>query len=475
MIERIRVIGIGMGDPGHVTGEASRALATVDAFLVADKGDAKSDLFAARQAVCDALIPADHAYRVVEVTDPRRGPDAERDAAAYDRGVRDWHAARVEAYAVVIDGLADGETTVGFLVWGDPAFYDSTIRVVDALVERYAAAGVRVEHDVIAGISAPQLLAARHRIPLNRIGAPIHITTGRRLLDEYDPSLGDVVVMLDGHLACAELAGAYPDLELWWGAYLGTPDEQLVHGRLADVVDEVRRVRAEARERHGWVMDTYLLRPPAGARERPGPPPFPETEPLTDGVVTVRPLTAADWEVLRDEHNNEESLRWDFAGEPLTDEDARRKTAAARLEWRRGRAARFVMTDAESGQGAGVIGIMRMGPPGTGLVGYGVLPAFRGRGFTTRALRLVSKWALEDAGLARLELGHKVGNEASGRVAAKAGFRAEGRLSGRLPNPDGTRSDEIYYSLTREAPAATGPAEPGEPTEPNGPTDRPAG
>lgn len=262
MIERIRVIGIGMGDPLHVTGEAARALATVDVFLVADKGDAKSDLVAARQTVCDALIPVDHAYRVVEVPDPRRGPDAERDATAYDRGVRDWHAARTDAYAHVIDGLAAGETTVGFLVWGDPAFYDSTIRVVDGLVERYARADVRVDHDVIAGISAPQLLAARHRVPLNRIGAPIHITTGRRLLDEYDPSLGDVVVMLDGQLACASLADGFPDLELYWGAYLGTPDEILVRGRLAEVVDEVRRLRAEARERHGWVMDTYLLRPP---------------------------------------------------------------------------------------------------------------------------------------------------------------------------------------------------------------------
>ena len=451
MIERIRVIGIGMGDPGHVTGEAARALATVDVFLVADKGDAKSDLVAARQAVCDALIPADHAYRVVEVADPRRGPDADRDAAAYDRGVRDWHAARVDAYADVIDGLADGETTVGFLVWGDPAFYDSTIRVVDALVERYGAAGVVVDHDVIAGISAPQLLAARHRIALNRIGAPIHITTGRRLIDEYDPSLGDVVVMLDGHLACAQLAGTFPDLELWWGAYLGTTDELLVRGRLADVVDEVRRVRAEARERHGWVMDTYLLRPPADAPTGPRPSPFPETAPMGDGVVAVRPLTPADWVVVRDEHNNEESLRWDFAGQPLTDEEARRKAASAALEWRRGRAARFVIVDAASGRDAGVIGVLRMGPPGTGLVGYGVLPAFRGRGFTTRALRLVSRWALEETGLARLELGHKVGNEASGRVAAKAGFRAEGRLSGRLPNPDGTWSDEIYYSLTRAA------------------------
>ncbi|WP_330475769.1 precorrin-6A synthase (deacetylating) [Terrabacter sp. C0L_2] len=449
MIDRIRIIGIGMGDPLQVTGEAARALGTVDVFLVADKGDAKSDLVAARQAVCEALIPADHAYRVVEVPDPRRGPDAERDDTAYGRGVRDWHAARVDAYADVIESLGDGETTVGFLVWGDPAFYDSTIRVVDALVQRWAAEGLDVDHDVIAGISAPQLLAARHRIPLNRIGAPIHITTGRRLVDEYDPALGDVVVMLDGQLACAELADAFPDVELYWGAYLGTPDELLVQGRLADVVDEVRRLRAEARERHGWVMDTYLLRPPVGAAESSGPSGFPDTEPLGDGVVTVRPVTAADWEVVRDEHNNEESLRWDFVGRPHTDERARRLAAQARREWRLGRAARFVIVDAATGQGAGVINVMRMGPPGLGLIGYGVLPAFRGRGFTTRALRLVSRWAFDEAGIDRLELGHKADNVASGRAAAKAGFTPEGRLRQRLPNPDGTRSDEIYYAFVR--------------------------
>ena len=257
MIKRIRVIGIGMGDPDHLTGEAVRALRSVDVFLVPDKGDRASDLAAARQAICDAFIPPGREYRIVEVPDPRRGPDAQRDATAYGQGVRDWHAARVAAYAEVIHGLADGEETVGFLVWGDPAFYDSTIRIVDVLRDRYA-----VDHDVIAGVSAPQLLAARHRIPLNRIGSSIHITTGRRLVAEYDRALGDVVVMLDGSLACAGLVEAHPDLELFWGAYLGSPDEVLLSGRLADVIDEVRRVRREARERHGWVMDTYLLRIP---------------------------------------------------------------------------------------------------------------------------------------------------------------------------------------------------------------------
>lgn len=262
MIRRVRIIGIGMGNPAHLTGEAITALGSVDVFLVADKGERAADLVSARQAICDTFIPADHPYRMVQVPDPKRGPDAERSSTAYGEGVRDWHAARVAAYADVIDGLGEAEQTVGFLAWGDPGFYDSTIRIVDALMARWATSGHDVDHDVITGISAPQLLAARHRITLNRIGAPVHITTGRRLVEEYEPALGDVVVMLDGHLACAELAQRHPGLELFWGAYLGTPDELLVSGRLPDVIEQVRRVRAAARERHGWVMDTYLLRAP---------------------------------------------------------------------------------------------------------------------------------------------------------------------------------------------------------------------
>ena len=78
------------------------------------------------------------------------------------------------------------------------------------------------------GISSLQLLAARHRIVLNRVGGPIHITTGRRLVAEYSPELGDVVVMLDGDLACAGLVADHPDLQIFWGAQLGLPDEALV-------------------------------------------------------------------------------------------------------------------------------------------------------------------------------------------------------------------------------------------------------
>jgi precorrin-6A synthase len=248
----VLVIGIGSGQPEHLTGEAVAALNAVDVFLVADKGSAKQDLVALRTALCAAVIEHDH-YRVVEVPDPERAS-----GAGYEAGVRDWHAARAAAYAEVIRAALPDGGTVGFLAWGDPALYDSTIRIVESV----AALGVDLELTVVPGISSVQLLAARHRIVLNRVGQPVHLTTGRRLVEEYSPALGDLVVMLDGDLACTGLVAEHPDLTIYWGAQLGLPDEALVAGRLAAVIDPIRTARRAIREQRGWVMDTYLLRPP---------------------------------------------------------------------------------------------------------------------------------------------------------------------------------------------------------------------
>jgi precorrin-6A synthase len=251
------VIGIGSGNPDHLTREAVAALNRVDVFLVADKGAAKHDLVRLREELCRTLIIHDH-YRFVEVADPERGPDRERDTAEYQAGVAAWHDARAQRYAEVISAEASDGATIGFLVWGDPAFYDSTIRVVESITDL----GVDLELSVIPGISSIQLLAARHKIILNRVGQPIHVTTGRRLLAEYSPELGDVVVMLDGGLACAGLVERFADLRIYWGAQLGLEDEALVSGRLTEVIGEIRAKRAAIRAARGWVMDTYLLRPP---------------------------------------------------------------------------------------------------------------------------------------------------------------------------------------------------------------------
>ncbi|WP_153503914.1 precorrin-6A synthase (deacetylating) [Cumulibacter manganitolerans] len=255
MTRKIRIIGVGLGAPRHVTGEAVEAMNEVDVFLVPDKGERKSELLDLRRALCAELIENDR-WQLRTIADPERGPDSERDARQYREGVAAWHAARVSAYVDVIKALPPG-ATVGFLVWGDPAFYDSTIRMVDRIAER-----IDVEMRVIAGISAIQVLAAEHRIPLNAIGGPVHITTGRALIEQWRRDLGTVVVMLDGHLRCRELVAEHPDLQIYWGACVGMPQQALVAGRLGDVIDEITRVRRRVRDDLGWVMDVYALVPP---------------------------------------------------------------------------------------------------------------------------------------------------------------------------------------------------------------------
>ena len=243
---RIHVIGIGAGDPGYVTAQAVEALNDVDVFFASAKGPAKDDLVALRREICERFI-RDPGYRFVELPDPPRSRDGD-----YVQAVGDWHGARADLWVrALLAELADGATGA-FLAWGDPSLYDSTLRILDAVTQR-----LDVTYDVIPGITAIQALTARHRIPLNDIGEPVLITTGRRLRE--DGLRGAAVVMLDGD--CAFL-GCPAATRIWWGAFLGTPDEILLEGTVGDVGQRIAAVRAEARERHGWIMDTYLLRAP---------------------------------------------------------------------------------------------------------------------------------------------------------------------------------------------------------------------
>jgi precorrin-6A synthase len=119
----------------------------------------------------------------------------------------------------------------------------------------------------VPGISSVAALAAAHRLILNRVGRPVLITTGRRIEGGIPDDADDVVVMLDGRAAFATLPPEQSAaLHVYWGAYLGTPDELLVSGPLDEVCDRIVAVRDEARARKGWIMDTYLLRRNAGER-----------------------------------------------------------------------------------------------------------------------------------------------------------------------------------------------------------------
>jgi len=245
---KLLIIGIGVGNPDHLTVQAIDALNRADVFFIPDKGTEKAGLRHLRTQICRRFIKGD-AYRFVPVPMPERG----RSPTDYQATVAVWHDEIAATYRRLLTAELPDGACGAFLVWGDPALYDSMIRIV----EQIRASGVAIDYEVIPGISSVQALAAAHRIPLNRIGEPVLITTGRKLGAALPEDIGSTVVMLDGDLSFMRIA---QDLDIYWGAYLGSADEILISGRLADVRDAIVAQRAAARARHGWIMDCYLLR-----------------------------------------------------------------------------------------------------------------------------------------------------------------------------------------------------------------------
>lgn len=241
------LIGIGPGDPRQVTYEAVDALRQASVFFVLDKGGDKDELVHLRKAFLQRYRP-EGGYRLVQVADPARDGQADD----YLGAVQDWHRQRAALYAQLIEQeIGDGETGA-FLLWGEPTLYDSTLRILGLVRER----GVALRLRVIPGISSVQALAARHQVPLNRIGEPLTVLPGRRLAGQGQ--IDNVLVMLDGQCAFARLDD--PALMIYWGAYLGTADEVLIAGPLQAVKAQIVEVRERERARKGWIMDSYLLR-----------------------------------------------------------------------------------------------------------------------------------------------------------------------------------------------------------------------
>jgi precorrin-6A synthase len=250
-VRRLRLIGVGCGDPRQLTFEALDALRSLDVVVVTDKGTGDALARAREELLAHHGIDV----QVVRVPDPPRDRSAESTAskAGYESAVDAWHAARAEAWA---QALREHPGDAGWLVWGDPAFYDSTIRIVERV-----AALLDLEYDVVPGISSVQVLAARHRVVLHDVGDAVHITTGRELAAAAEAGQTNVVVMLNRDLTPLD-DPRFDDWQVWWGANLGTGHEALVAGRVADVRADLADARRTTKERAGWVMDVFRLAGP---------------------------------------------------------------------------------------------------------------------------------------------------------------------------------------------------------------------
>lgn len=242
----LTLIGIGTGNPEHLTLQAIRAINRQDLILIPRKGEGKADLADLRRTICDEVL-TNTQTQIVTFDLPVRD-EATPD---YRTRVDDWH----DAIAVAWQGAMAQHPMaqkVALLVWGDPSLYDSTLRIAARLTPAPVL-------EVIPGITSLHALTAAHKMVLNEIGAPFVVTTGRRLRENgWPPGVDTAVVMLDGGGGFTALD---PDgIEIWWGAYVGMPDQIICQGKLAEVGNKIVTLRAEARARHGWIMDIYILR-----------------------------------------------------------------------------------------------------------------------------------------------------------------------------------------------------------------------
>ena len=248
-MRKVSIIGIGAGNPDYLTLQAVRSIGAAQVFFLPDKGEEKAALRAVRAEMLARHAAPGHRLAVFAV--PERGT-----TPTYAEGVAAWRAALRDTYRRLLAEELGDDGHGAFLVWGDPALYDGTIDILKDI----SGSGYALEIEAIPGISAVQALCARHRIPLNRVGETVTIITARRVLAGEADRLTSFVVMLDSESAWKRFVGE--DAEIFWGAYLGMGEEILVAGKIAEVADEIERGRAAARERNGWVMDTYLIRRP---------------------------------------------------------------------------------------------------------------------------------------------------------------------------------------------------------------------
>lgn len=251
---KLLVIGIGAGNPEHMTVQAIGALNRADVVFLPRKGESKADLAELRREICRRFLTSEKT-RIVEFDLP--GRDA---AGAYLASVDEWHAAIADAYARLIADELGGRGSAAFLVWGDPSLYDSTLRILARLRSAY---GIGFGIEVVPGITSVQALTASHAMPLNRLAGPVLFTTGRRLEEDLAGKPDTIVVMLDGQLAFEALPA--DEYDIFWGAYLGMEQEMIVAGGLASASGEIAAKRAAGRAENGWIMDVYILRRKAAA------------------------------------------------------------------------------------------------------------------------------------------------------------------------------------------------------------------
>ena len=160
--------------------------------------------------------------------------------------------------------------------------------------------------------------------------------------------------------------------------------------------------------------------------------------------LTLRPWMAADIPAICAAYADPAIRHWHARS--MTRSEASQWVSAANRGWASETAANWAVTARDV-----LVGRMSLRTvdleDGLAEIGYWVVPAARGRGIAPRALVAVSHWAINELGLHRLELQHSTRNEASCRVAEKAGYPVESTKRSQALHADGWHDMHLHVRI----------------------------
>lgn len=239
--KKIYLIGIGPGEPKYLTVEAIETIKKLDTFIIPVKKGKKEELTEIRKKIIEHCR-TDRNFRLIEIDFPER-----KKAYPYEASVKHW---RDKKKRLLLSALRNIDEA-GVLVWGDPSLYDGHIDIMKE-IQRH----IPLEIEVIPGVSSINVLAAKHKVSLNKIGGSVIITTPRGLRKMKERS-ENTVVLLDNY----ETFKLFKEknLKIYWGAYLGTEKEVIFSGKLNESLEQLIELREQLKKQNGWIMETYLL------------------------------------------------------------------------------------------------------------------------------------------------------------------------------------------------------------------------
>jgi RimJ/RimL family protein N-acetyltransferase len=200
--------------------------------------------------------------------------------------------------------------------------------------------------------------------------------------------------------------------------------------------------------RHDLIVWARVIGDPPGPTPR-FLPDLPDDE-LTDGVVSLRRMKAADAPEVHPIRSSPGVIANTVTGLAPTPAETVQYCARAEAAWLEDRGVRLTIRDTSTGAFVGKVGLQLESPEtGQAEIDYYLAPAWQGRGYATRAVNLLCRWAFTHTRIDRLVAGAHATNDASQRVLARSGFAREGRERERLPNPKGGRDDVYTYALLR--------------------------